>query len=52
MPTKDKAQTLLIFDWDDTLFPTTYVRDDLDLSFRAFLGWRIVPERYRLESCG
>ncbi|CAE7243575.1 unnamed protein product [Symbiodinium necroappetens] len=29
----DKAQTLLIFDWDDTLFPTTYVRDDLDLSW-------------------
>jgi len=29
----DKSQTLLIFDWDDTLFPTTYVRDDLDLSW-------------------
>ena len=26
-----KSQTLLIFDWDDTLFPTTYVRDDLKL---------------------
>lgn len=29
-----KKQTLLIFDWDDTLFPTTYVRDDMDLSWR------------------
>ena len=28
-----KSQTLLIFDWDDTLFPTTYVRDDLDLAW-------------------
>jgi len=25
-------QTTIIFDWDDTLFPTTYVRDDLNLS--------------------
>lgn len=24
-------QTVIIFDWDDTLFPTTYVRDDLGL---------------------
>eukprot|EP00930_Biecheleria_cincta_P084844 TRINITY_DN74277_c0_g1_i1.p1 TRINITY_DN74277_c0_g1~~TRINITY_DN74277_c0_g1_i1.p1 ORF type:complete len:592 (-),score=129.41 TRINITY_DN74277_c0_g1_i1:118-1893(-) len=29
-----KTQTLLIFDWDDTLFPTTYVRDDMDLCWR------------------
>eukprot|EP00927_Polykrikos_kofoidii_P046738 TRINITY_DN40876_c0_g1_i1.p1 TRINITY_DN40876_c0_g1~~TRINITY_DN40876_c0_g1_i1.p1 ORF type:complete len:545 (+),score=107.20 TRINITY_DN40876_c0_g1_i1:109-1743(+) len=28
------SETIIIFDWDDTLFPTTYVRDDLDLSCR------------------
>merc|ERR1740117_1091164 len=27
-------QTIIIFDWDDTLFPTTYMRDDMDLSWR------------------
>jgi len=26
-------QTIIILDWDDTLFPTTYVRDDLRLSW-------------------
>jgi hypothetical protein len=30
----EKTQTIIIFDWDDTLFPSTYVRDDLRLSPR------------------
>mmetsp|Transcript_105852 Transcript_105852/g.225930 ORF Transcript_105852/g.225930 Transcript_105852/m.225930 type:complete len:502 (-) Transcript_105852:30-1535(-) len=29
-----KTQTCIILDWDDTLFPTTYVRDDLELCWR------------------
>ncbi|CAK0855302.1 unnamed protein product [Prorocentrum cordatum] len=28
----DKTQTVIISDWGDTLFPTTYVKRDLDLS--------------------
>ncbi|CAK0867815.1 unnamed protein product [Prorocentrum cordatum] len=31
-PRAEKAQTVIVFDWDDTLFPTTYVKDDLGLS--------------------
>lgn len=26
-----KDQTVIVFDWDDTLFPTTYIREDLEL---------------------
>lgn len=29
-----KRQTVIIFDWDDTLFPTTYVRDDMELAWQ------------------
>jgi hypothetical protein len=29
-----QSQTVIIFDWDDTLFPTTYVKCDLGLSVR------------------
>jgi len=28
-----KTQTIIVFDWDDTLFPTSYVRDDLELEY-------------------
>lgn len=28
-------QTVIIFDWDDTLFPTTYIREDLELSWKV-----------------
>merc|ERR1719352_1345969 len=28
-----QRQTVIIFDWDDTLFPTTYVRDDMELNY-------------------
>lgn len=31
------SQTLLIFDWDDTLFPTTFVRDQHGLGSRSQL---------------
>lgn len=27
----EKHQTVIVFDWDDTLFPTTYIREDLEL---------------------
>jgi len=33
----EKTQTVIIFDWDDTLFPTAYVRHDLGLSTRKHL---------------
>ena len=29
-----RHQTVIIFDWDDTLFPTTYVRHDLGLNIQ------------------
>jgi hypothetical protein len=34
----DRTQTVIMFDWDDTLFPTTYVRHDLGLSVRRHLN--------------
>ncbi|CAK0876595.1 unnamed protein product [Prorocentrum cordatum] len=33
----EKTQTAIIFDWDDTLFPTTFVKHDLGLSVRHHL---------------
>mmetsp|Transcript_70368 Transcript_70368/g.186757 ORF Transcript_70368/g.186757 Transcript_70368/m.186757 type:complete len:352 (-) Transcript_70368:47-1102(-) len=37
-PRKDiPNDTLIIFDWDDTLFPTTFIRHDLGLSVRKTL---------------
>lgn len=32
-----RSQAIIIFDWDDTLFPTTYVRDDLALPWNKTL---------------
>jgi len=29
-----KDQTVIVFDWDDTLFPTSYVTEDLPLNWR------------------
>jgi len=29
------SQTFIVLDWDDTLFPTTYVRDDLGLCWQT-----------------
>mmetsp|Transcript_54699 Transcript_54699/g.151742 ORF Transcript_54699/g.151742 Transcript_54699/m.151742 type:complete len:532 (-) Transcript_54699:108-1703(-) len=31
----DPSQTFIVLDWDDTLFPTTYVRDDLGLCWQT-----------------
>lgn len=28
-------QTVVVFDWDDTLFPTTYIQDDLNLDVQT-----------------
>lgn len=39
----DPSQCIIIFDWDDTLFPTTYVRDDLELN------WRVKMKDQRLD---
>lgn len=38
----DPGQTVIVFDWDDTLFPTTYVSDDLSLD------WNLPLERQNL----
>lgn len=32
-----QEQTVIVFDWDDTLFPTTYVNDDLRLDWQRSL---------------
>lgn len=29
----DKGQTVVVFDWDDTLFPTSFINDDLNLDY-------------------
>lgn len=31
----DRSQTVFVFDWDDTLFPTTYVEEDSGLKYRC-----------------
>jgi len=33
----EQTQTAIIFDWDDTLFPTTYVKHDLGLNLKQRL---------------
>lgn len=38
-----RAQTVVIFDWDDTLFPTTYVQEDLGLDWRLPLEEQLSP---------
>ena len=25
---------IIVFDWDDTLFPTSYIRDDMELDYQ------------------
>jgi len=34
----DTSQTVIVFDWDDTLFPTSYINDDLGLHWRLPLN--------------
>jgi hypothetical protein len=38
-----KDRTVLILDWDDTLFPTTWVRDDCALDWKTPLGQQLEP---------
>mmetsp|Transcript_16997 Transcript_16997/g.53407 ORF Transcript_16997/g.53407 Transcript_16997/m.53407 type:complete len:467 (+) Transcript_16997:102-1502(+) len=38
------SQTFIVLDWDDTLFPTTYVRDDLGLC------WQTPMKNQRLDA--
>jgi hypothetical protein len=40
----EKAQTVIILDWDDTLFPSTFVRSDMQLDLtRALKDQRLPP---------
>ncbi|CAD7971241.1 unnamed protein product [Amoebophrya sp. A25] len=34
-------QTIVVFDWDDTLYPTTWVRNDFQLSYKYPLDWQL-----------
>mmetsp|Transcript_30507 Transcript_30507/g.80923 ORF Transcript_30507/g.80923 Transcript_30507/m.80923 type:complete len:592 (+) Transcript_30507:100-1875(+) len=53
----ESSQTFICFDWDDTLFPTTYVRDDLDLDWRTPMKNQRLPHKEKeiiirnLEKC-
>lgn len=43
------GQTIIIFDWDDTLFPTTYVRDDMGMSWREPVEKQNLPKDQKRE---
>lgn len=34
----DRSQTVIVFDWDDTLFPTSYLLDDMQVDWRMPLS--------------
>eukprot|EP00405_Crypthecodinium_cohnii_P038400 CAMPEP_0206546626 /NCGR_PEP_ID=MMETSP0325_2-20121206/12822_1 /ASSEMBLY_ACC=CAM_ASM_000347 /TAXON_ID=2866 /ORGANISM="Crypthecodinium cohnii, Strain Seligo" /LENGTH=630 /DNA_ID=CAMNT_0054045795 /DNA_START=549 /DNA_END=2443 /DNA_ORIENTATION=- len=40
------AQTAIVFDWDDTLFPTSYLIDDLRLNHKKGLGAAVTEDLY------
>jgi hypothetical protein len=44
-----RDQTVIIFDWDDTLFPTAYVRSDLELSLKVPLKDQNILEPLKAE---
>lgn len=44
-----RQQTVIIVDWDDTLFPSTFVRNTLSLSLRHHLDEQDLPERLKLQ---
>lgn len=44
-----QTQTVIIVDWDDTLFPTTYVRDDLSLCWRKTMKEQSLPPKQKAE---
>jgi len=45
----DPSQTFIVLDWDDTLFPTTYVRDDMNLSWKTPMKNQPLPSREKNE---
>lgn len=45
----EKSQTAIVFDWDDTLFPTTYVRHDLGLDLHKSLKDQRLPNSLKQE---
>eukprot|EP00929_Paragymnodinium_shiwhaense_P102796 TRINITY_DN6602_c0_g1_i1.p1 TRINITY_DN6602_c0_g1~~TRINITY_DN6602_c0_g1_i1.p1 ORF type:complete len:609 (-),score=161.59 TRINITY_DN6602_c0_g1_i1:203-2029(-) len=45
-----REQTIIVFDWDDTLFPTTYVRTDLELSLKLPLKDQHIPMETKNEA--
>merc|ERR1719210_3135413 len=45
----EKMHTTLVLDWDDTLFPTTWVREDCKLDWRYSLEEQLRPGQ-RLEA--
>jgi hypothetical protein len=49
----DRDQTIIMFDWDDTLFPTTFLRHDLGLSVRKHLkNQNLKPDSLaQIENC-
>jgi len=40
-------QTIIVFDWDDTLFPTFWIRDDLCLNWKLKIAWQLEDGPYR-----
>lgn len=45
----EQSQTVIVFDWDDTLFPTTYVQEDLGLDWRLPLEEQSSLSREQVE---
>lgn len=45
----DRLQTVLILDWDDTLFPTTFVRKDCGLDWRLPIAEQVQPGPGRVQ---
>jgi len=44
-----KDQTMLVLDWDDTIFPTTFVRKDCGLDWRRSIAEQVLPGPGRTE---
>lgn len=46
----DKAQTVIILDWDDTLFPSTFVRNDMHFSLDVPLREQNLPALVKAQA--
>jgi hypothetical protein len=48
----EKSHTTIVLDFDDTLFPTTWVKEDLKLNWKLGIGEQLPPspERTEIES--